>query len=306
LLSLFYLRNHIKGIIVETGNAPILEYGEGSRIKGWLKKSLRSSHENSLTSIALGDQVDFVIQDDLAIISNIAPPKTVLCRESVKNINRSKILATNLDQVIIVLSAGNPETKIGLIDRMIVASMSGGMDVILCFNKIDEKTDIGENTMSLYETLPYPMIKISAKKKDNLDELKKLLTGKKSILLGTSGVGKSTIVKSLTGLTILTDNLNSFSGKGRHTTVCSHLYKIEPDTYIADIPGIKQLGIVAIKKVISFFPEIQESASQCQFSNCTHTKEESCQVKRDLESQKIDKRRFESYQKILEEINQIK
>lgn len=259
-----------------------------------------------MTSIALGDRVDFSIQDDLAIITKIEPPTTVLCRESVKNINRSKILATNLDQVIIVLSAGLPETKIGLIDRMIVASLSGGMNLVLCFNKIDEKTDAGEDIMNLYQTLPYPLIKISAKKKDNLEDLKKMILGKKSILLGASGVGKSTIIKSLTGLTILTDTLNSFSGKGRHTTVSSHLYKVEANTYIADIPGIKQLGFVAVKKVISFFPEIQDSANQCQFSNCTHTKEESCQVKRDLISKKIDLRRFESYQKMIEEINQLK
>jgi ribosome biogenesis GTPase len=306
LPSLFCLRNLIKGIVVETGNTPILEYGEDLHIKGWLKKSLRSTHANSLTSVALGDVVTFTIQDDLGLINSIETPRTLLCRESVKNINRSKILAANLDQVFIVLSAGNPETPIGLIDRMIVASKSGGMKVILCFNKMDEKTPSGEDVMNLYQKLSYPLIKISAKKKENLVELKEMVKGKKSILLGSSGVGKSTIIKSLTGLTILTSELNAFSGKGRHTTVTSHLYKIEPDTYIADIPGIKQLGFVAVEKADIFFPEIMESASKCQFSNCTHTKEESCQVKRDLANDKIDRRRYESYQKLIEEIKQFK
>lgn len=279
---------------------------DGKIVSGWLKKSLRGCHSKSLTSIALGDQVDFEIENNLAIISAIEPPKTILCRESVKNPNRSKILASNLDMVIIVISVGFPETPTGLIDRMIVASLSGGLSVILCFNKIDCSTQAGLDILNLYEKLPYPLLKISAKKKENLLELRSLMHGKKSILLGTSGVGKSTIIKSLTGLTLTTSNLNTFSGKGRHTTTISKLYKLEENTYLADIPGIKQLGFVSVKKVDCFFPEIFESASKCQFSNCTHTKEEKCQVKMDLLQNKIDPRRFESFQKMGDEINKLR
>jgi ribosome biogenesis GTPase len=306
LRLLFCPRNLINGIVVETGNVPSIESIEGTVVKGWLKKSLRSSHSNSLTSVALGDNVEFSMQNDLAIISSILPPKTILCRESVKNVNRSKILATNLDQVFIVISAGNPDTPSGLIDRMIVASLSGGMKVVLCFNKIDEQTKNGTDIMSLYERLDYPILKISAKKRDHLEELREMMKGKKSILMGTSGVGKSTIVKSLTGLSLITSDLNSFSGKGKHTTTVSKLYKIDQETYLADIPGIKQLGFVNVKNVEIFFPEIYKSASLCQFSNCTHTKEESCQVKADLMQNKIDPRRYESFQKMGEEINQIR
>lgn len=254
----------------------------------------------------MGDEVDFLIQEDLAIIQSIATPRTILCRDSVKNVNRTKILATNLDQVLIILSAGNPETPPGLIDRMIVASLSGGLEVALCFNKMDQKTAYGLSLIELYEKLPYPIVKISAKKGDNLIELKKMIKGKKSILLGASGVGKSTIIKTLTGLSIITSELNTFSGKGKHTTTISHLYKVDSSTYIADIPGIKQLGFIANKKIDVYFPEIEKSAFGCKFSNCTHTKEASCQVKKDLENKDIDSRRYESYQKLLEETTQYK
>jgi ribosome biogenesis GTPase / thiamine phosphate phosphatase len=171
---------------------------------------------------------------------------------------------------------------------------------------MDSSTPAGLDILSLYNKLPYPLIKISAKKQENLIELRSLMRGKKSILLGTSGVGKSTIVTSLTGLILSTSKLNTFSGKGRHTTTISKLYKLEEKTYLADIPGIKQLGFVSVKKVDCFFPEIFESASKCQFSNCTHTKEEKCQVKIDLAQNKIDPRRFESFQKIGDEIKKIR
>lgn len=242
----------------------------------------------------------------MAIIQSIATPRTILCRDSAKNVNRVKILATNLDQVLIILSAGNPETPSGLIDRMIVASISGGLEVVLCFNKIDQSNSFGLSLIDLYKNLPYPLLKISARTGDNLIELKKVIKGKKTILLGTSGVGKSTIIKTLTGLSLITSELNTFSGKGKHTTTISHLYKIDKTTYIADIPGIKQLGFIANKKIEVFFPEIEKSARGCKFSNCTHTKETSCQVKRDLENKVIDYRRYESYQKLLEETTHFK
>lgn len=298
----FCQRKIIKGFIIETSNNPSIEGVDGKVYKGWLKKSLRASHSKSLTSVALGDSVEFILQDDLAQIQKIYKPSTILCRESVKNSNLSKILATNLDQVIVVISAGYPETPNGLIDRMIVSALSGQLSVVLCFNKMDEQTTYGADLLKMYEKLPYPILKISAKKNFNLNEFRMILNGKKSILLGSSGVGKSTIIKSITGHSPLTDELNFVSNKGKHTTTTSCLYKLSDDTYLADIPGIKQLGFVDIKKVDFYFPEIYQSSLKCKYSNCLHTTEEDCQVKVDLAENKIDRRRFDSYQKFLKEV----
>ena len=300
--SLFYRRKPIKGLIVETGNTPIIETIDGLRISAWLKKSLRSQHKNSITSIALGDIVEYEIENGLALISAIEKPKSILCRESVRSPHRNKILATNLDQVVIVLSAGHPETPMGLIDRMIVAAQSGNMKAILCFNKMDVMDSELEDLSQIYAGLGYPILKISAEKHENLQELSAILKGKKSILIGLSGVGKTTIIKSLTGKDLSIADLNISSQKGCHTTTHSHLYKIEENTYLADIPGIKQLGFVGKERVDVYFPEIYASSRNCQYSNCTHTKEENCQVKRDLDVKKIDRRRYDSYLKILEEI----
>lgn len=281
----------------------MIETLDGHIVTGWLKKSLRTEHKNSVTSIALGDNVSFEIENDLALINHIEQPKSILCRESVRSPHRNKIIASNLDQVVIVLSAGYPETPMGLIDRMIVATESGGMKAVLCFNKMDVMDSDLEDLSKIYKGLGYPILKISAEKNKNINELKKILKGKKSILIGLSGVGKTTIIKSLTGKDLAIAELNVSSQKGCHTTSHSHLYKIEENTYLADIPGIKQLGFIGKERVDVFFPEIYASSKKCQYSNCTHTKEEECQVKRDLNLKKIDRRRYDSYLKILDEIS---
>lgn len=302
----------MKGFIVRNGPNPLVYIEEKKKIlPGWLKKTHRSSHEKSVTCIAIGDEVECELQTptgkEIAVISEVYPPQTMIVRESVRYPNRKKIIASNLDQVFIVIAISNPKTPLGMIDRMTIAALSGGLIPILLFNKWDElpqkpdKSAEVEDILELYKSI-FQVLPVSAHSGYNLDELKGLMQDKKSLFMGNSGVGKSALVKALTNIDLRVGEISDSSGKGKHTTRDSVLYLVNENTWIADIPGIKQLGFVQTDDPIQYFPELYKASTNCKFSNCKHDQEPGCYVKECIKQGLIDSRRLESYRKLKDEI----
>jgi len=302
----------MKGFIVRNGPTPLIYIEDTKKIvPAWLKKTHKSSHEKSVTFIAIGDEVECELQaptgDEIAIIHEVYPPRTILVRESVRYPNRKKIIASNLDQVFIVVAVSNPKTPHGMIDRMTVAALSGGLTPILVFNKWDElpqpSEDLAEvqDTMNMYKSI-FQVLPVSAHSEYNLDELKQRMQGKKSLFMGNSGVGKSALVKALTNIDLRVGEISDSSGKGKHTTRNSMLYFVNEGTWIADIPGIKQLGFVQTEDPLQYFPELYKASVNCKFSNCKHDQEPGCYVKECIKQGLIDSRRLESYRKLKDEI----
>lgn len=251
--------------------------------------------------MALGDEVEFILKDDLAVIHRVLPPHTILLRQSTHNSRQNQIIASNLDQAMVVVAKNYPLTPIGMIDRMLIACISGKVRPILVINKNDEQEDMHPEIYKIYSDLEIPIFRVSAKHSEGIDELRTILENNKTIFLGLSGVGKSSLIKCLTGIDLRINQLNTIGKSGRHTTSGSKLYELNKNTFVADVPGIKELGFLQLDSVVSFFPEIMEKIPLCKFSNCTHTNEPSCAVIDALNKGQIHPKRFASYQKLINE-----
>ncbi len=290
-----------QGLVVEIGGTIGVLDDLGTLYQAWLKKSHQTVHKDKSNSLALGDHVEFELQDKLAVIHRILPPRTLLLRQSTHQSRKSQVIASNLDQAMVIVAKNYPETPIGMIDRMLIACQSGGIDPLLVINKEDEIEDLHPEIEQIYPALGIPVHRVSAKTMLGIDLLKQRLQGKKTIFLGVSGVGKTSLVKVLTGIDLRVNQLNIIGKSGKHTTTHSKLYQLAPDTFIADIPGIKQLGFVNLEAVASFYPEISQASQRCKFSSCSHIHEPSCAVKEALEKGDIHPKRFASYLKLIKE-----
>ncbi len=290
-----------KGTIIELGGTITVRSEEGNHYKGWLKKSHQTVYEDKTNALALGDEVSYQLKEDIAVIHRIFPPKTVLLRQSTHKNRKNQIIASNLDQAMVVIAKNYPQTPIGMIDRMLIAIQSGGMKALLVINKDDENDDLHPEITQIYAPLGISIHRVSAKEKTGIPELQQLLFGKKTIFLGISGVGKTSLVMALTGIDLRISNLNEIAKSGKHTTSHSQLYEMDKNTFIADIPGIKQLGLIDLESVISFYPEIAAHADQCKFRSCTHTHEPQCAVLDAIKRGIIHPKRLASFQKLIQE-----
>jgi ribosome biogenesis GTPase len=270
-------------------------------------KSMRET-----TPITVGDKVVFDLLDERereAIITQVLPRRTKLSRKAQADLSQPNIVedvvAANIDQLVIVSAAQNPPLRPGLIDRYLIAAAKGGLEPLICVNKMDlaDWTEI-QPTIELYRQLGYPAITTCAKTGEGTDELKTWLCEKASVFAGHSGVGKSTLLKRLCpGIEVKTEEVNPKTGRGKHATTAATLVHLPSGGYVIDTPGIRQFSLwdLAPEDVSHYFIEIAEHGQDCRFRNCTHTVEPDCAVRAALDEGLIHPQRFESYLKLLEE-----
>ena len=215
-----------------------------------------------------------------------------------------KPLASNLNCVLIVIAAA-PKAYINLVDRYLVAIRKLELDALLLLNKVDL---IDGNThqslqrmLQIYDDLGYPILKVSAKSGMGLDALERRLAGQTTVLVGQSGVGKSSLINRLGSYESATvGNLSQNKYKGTHTTTTTRLYHLKNFDLI-DSPGVREFGLTKVSRqeVLSGFPEIQSLASHCKFRDCSHQSEPSCAIREGLSSGVVFQERYDSYQNII-------
>ena len=217
---------------------------------------------------------------------------------------RFKPLASNLDCVLVVIAAA-PKAYLNLVDRYLVAIRKLELDAFILLNKVDlidaNKDQSLQRMMQIYSDLGYPILKVSAKSRLGFEALEKQLAGLTTVLVGQSGVGKSSLINQLGSYELAkVGNLSKNKYKGTHTTTTSRLYHLENFDLI-DSPGIREFGLTKVTKqeVLNGFPEIQSLASYCKFRNCSHRSEPSCAIREGLKSGAIFQERLDSYQNIL-------
>ena len=217
---------------------------------------------------------------------------------------RFKPLASNLDCVLVVIAA-TPKAYLNLVDRYLVAIRKLELDAFILLNKVDlidaNKDQSLQRMMQIYSDLGYPILKVSAKSRLGFEALEKQLTGLTTVLVGQSGVGKSSLINQLGSYELAkVGNLSKNKYKGTHTTTTSRLYHLENFDLI-DSPGIREFGLTKVTKqeVLNGFPEIQSLASNCKFRNCSHRNEPPCAIREGLKSGAIFQERLDSYQNIL-------
>ncbi|MBL3656484.1 ribosome small subunit-dependent GTPase A [Fulvivirga sediminis] len=269
---------------------------------------LRLKGFKTTNPIAVGDKVSISLENDTeAVITEILPRENYIIRKSVKQKSHGHILAANLDQAILIVTLTYPRTSLGFIDRFLVSAESFRIPQVILFNKIDildkEGMDMIEEIIEIYEKIGVTCLKVSALKEEGINSVLELLEGKKSLLSGHSGVGKSTLLNKIApGIEQKTGAISDFAQKGVHTTTFAEMFEISSSTFVIDTPGIKELGIIDIEteELSDYFPEMRALQSECKFHNCTHLHEPKCAVQNAVDNGEIAESRYISYVSIIE------
>jgi len=273
--------------------------------------------DNGDTSlVVVGDRVELkLIQTGTAlceaVITFVKPRRSALTRKRDLRRNRSKektqVIAANIDQLVVVVSAYEPLLSTRLIDRYLVFAESEKLETIIIVNKMDlEDSSETRELMKPYKALGYTVFYTSAETKRGMKPLKKVLAGKLSAFSGHSGVGKSTLINQLFGHDRLkTGETNEKTGKGLHTTSNSVMLLLPGGGYIIDTPGIREFNLSGITRenLRFYFKEFLSSMHDCAYTSCTHTVEPKCGILKAVEAGLIDSERYESYLAIYESID---
>jgi ribosome biogenesis GTPase / thiamine phosphate phosphatase len=268
----------------------------------------------STNPIAVGDVVQFDPEDEagkIGTITSINKRNNYVVRVSPHNKHQKHIISSNLDQAVIFATIKSPKTSLGFIDRFIITCEAFGVRPIIVFNKIDllkeKDTAVLDRYTNIYTSIGYQVLQTSALADIGMKQLDELLFNKITLFTGHSGVGKSTIINYLLpNLQLRTANVSDWSGKGMHTTTYAEMFDLNPTSQIIDTPGIRELGIVAIKReeLAGYYKEMKAVAQQCKYNNCNHMQEPECAVQKALANNEISIERFQTYLSIRETIQE--
>jgi ribosome biogenesis GTPase len=256
--------------------------------------------------LAPGDAVRVEnLQDDEPRVSAVRHRRSRLSRPGVGRM-REQVFAANVDLLVAVTAAAKPRPKPGLLDRYLIAADLGGVDSIICVNKMDLVQD-EPALITEFRDVGVPVIDTSCEDGRGLEDLRAALADKMAVFCGQSGVGKSSLLRALQpGLDIEVAAVSDATEKGRHTTTSARLYDLPGGVRVIDTPGIRQLAVWGVEpeELDAYFPEIAERAAECRFRDCVHGEEPGCAVREAVEAGAISPRRHRSYQRIRETLEQ--
>lgn len=281
-----------------------VETPEGVReavLRGRLKRDERTG-----ASVVVGDRVD--IEEERAGettawgIVRVHERTTLLARKAPGKAPRPKPIVANVDQVLIVFAAAHPDPHLRMLDRFLVIAESSDIAPVVVVNKTDlSGMEAARATFAPYERAGYSVHYTAAKQNVGVDELREALCGRLSALAGPSGVGKSSLLNAVQpGLGLRVSEVSQAVNKGRHTTVTAQLIPLECGGWVADTPGLREVGLWEIEpdQLQFYFPEFEPFLGGCRYPTCTHTHEPGCAVRTAAEAGEIDAGRYDSYQRI--------
>lgn len=219
---------------------------------------------------------------------------------------QEQVVAANLDQVVIVAAVRRPEFRHGFVDRVLVQSLVAGVPAILALNK----TDLGDEREAAellgdYAPAGVTGLAMCAKSGRGVEALRAACLGRRSLFVGHSGVGKSTLLDRLApGHELLAAEVNERTGKGRHTTTAALLLRPSPDLELIDTPGVRAFALwgVDAERLAEYYPELRALHGTCRFADCRHDREPGCAVRAAVERGELHERRFTSFHKLREEL----
>jgi ribosome biogenesis GTPase len=298
----------LRGVVIKgTGGVWHVRAESGETHKASLRGRLKQEKEEN-KKLAVGDKVVLEIDQrgDHWTIADILPRQSQLARRAPGEGQGERIVAANVDQVVVVFAAAKPEPHRRMLDRFLVIAEANSLEARVVINKI-ELVDAAatERAFADYSAAGYAVHFTSVKQQIGLDRLHDELASKMSVLTGPSGVGKSSLMNAMyPGLDLRVGEISESVNKGRHTTVGALLHPLPDGGYVVDSPGLREIGMwgLAPEQLDECFREFRPFIRDCRFGNCTHRVEPGCAVKSALDRGTISAERYDSYLRLREEL----
>lgn len=278
---------------------------DGAMLRCRIRGKLRLKGVRSTNPVVVGDEAVCEADGGDCVIVDIVPRRNYVIRRASNLSKESHIIAANVDQALLMVTLRSPETPKEFVDRFLVTCEAYKVPAAILLSKIDlQDAEAVAEFRAVYEGAGYRVLEVSAKEGRGVEEVRKLLAGRTTLVSGNSGVGKSTLIQTIDpSLDIRTGEISDSHHKGRHTTTFSTMYPLAEGGAVIDTPGIKGFGLLDIDdaELWHYFPEMMRVAPGCRFYNCTHTHEPGCAVVEAVKAGEIAWSRYESYLKILDD-----
>ena len=303
-----------KGLVFRSTGSWYIVESDGIFYACRIKGKLRLKGIKSTNPIAVGDWVFFEVDQNASepegTIVEIEERHNYIVRKSVNLSKQTHIIASNIDQVFLLITLYNPPTFPAFIDRFLVTAEAYQIPTILAFNKLDtctpEQKEEIDTMADIYENIGYTTLKISATERDNISTIESMMKNKVSMFSGHSGVGKSTLINAIApDLNLKTAAISDQYQQGTHTTTFAEMFALPKGMKLIDTPGIKGFGVVDIQadEVGNYFPEFAPLKPLCKFNNCLHQNEPQCAVIAAYQEGVIAETRYLNYLQMLENDN---
>ena len=298
-------------MIKSTGSWYQVQLEDGQQLQARIIGKFRLNGQKLTNPVTVGDEVEVEEEGEegTGVIRNILPRRNYVVRQSPRKRHHLHLIASNIDQAVLIVTIVHPNLKQGFIDRFLVMTEPYDIPTIIVFNKADlygeDELAVFAYLQAVYEAIGYQVLLVSATEEEGLEEFREVLKDKVSLISGQSGVGKSTLVNSIQPhLELRTSDISDYSGKGQHTTTFAEMYPLDFGGYIIDTPGIKTLAFSHLEPmdVAHNFREFFILSENCKFADCSHRNEPKCAVKAALEEGVISDLRYNNYLSILKDI----
>jgi ribosome biogenesis GTPase len=291
--------------------AVVVEASLRGRLKRGEERGRAARADDQTLKLAVGDRVQVESQPgvDGAVVHTIAdivPRRSQLARRAPGRAHGERVAVANVDQVIVVFAVANPEPHPRMLDRFLVIAEANGLVARIVVNKCDLADDPTVHArFADYERAGYPLHVTSVATGAGLAELREVVQGRVSALAGPSGVGKSSLMNALfPGLSLRVGAISESVNKGRHTTVGALLHPLPGGGFVADTPGLREVGLwgLEVEEVARCFPEMRPYLEACRFADCRHLVEPGCAVREAVAAGAVSHARWESYVKLRDEL----
>jgi ribosome biogenesis GTPase len=314
----------VSGVVIKKNNGQYWVWMNGQAQRCGLNLAGGATHKggkgphkrhDSPVDIVVGERVGVrIISDGSAYICEVYPRANRLARRAAQSMPGAhaaeQVIAANIDQLVAVMSLSQPAPRWNLLDRYLASAESLDIETLICLTKADAAGDIEldeniQQEIETYQQAGYRVLLTSAHTCQGMPALQETLNGKISVLMGKSGVGKSSLLNALLpGLDLRINAVNEATGKGRHTTTGAEMYALDSGGWLVDTPGTREFGLwdVDCDDLAWFFPEMRPWLGQCRFGlDCQHDEEPGCAVRQAVMSGQVSPRRYFSMMKLKEE-----